>query len=72
MSKLLNDEGFKHISYHTTDVRKTFARYRARLKAIAEAEAKEKAEKEQRKTQLKQLRAERLADDKARLKARKG
>ena len=38
----------------------------------AELEAKEKAEKEQRKTQLKQLRSERLADDKARLKARKG
>ena len=38
----------------------------------AELEAKEKAEKERRKALLKQLTAARLADDKARLKARKG
>ena len=38
----------------------------------AELEAKERAEKEQRKALLKQLTAARVADDKARLKARKG
>ena len=42
MGKLLYDEIFKHVSYHTTDVRKTWAReYKrlAALKAVREAEA---------------------------------
>ena len=41
MGKLLNDEGFKHISYHATDVRKTWARERKRL---ADLKAKQEAE----------------------------
>lgn len=28
MGKLLNDENFKHVNYHGTDLRKTFARIR--------------------------------------------
>lgn len=43
MGKLLNDEGFRHISYHATDVKKTWARERARLK---ELKAKQDAESE--------------------------
>lgn len=31
MGKLNNDEGFRHISYHATDVRKTWTRERKRL-----------------------------------------
>lgn len=41
MGKLLNDENFKHISYHATDVKKTWARARKRL---AEEKAKREAE----------------------------
>lgn len=43
MGKLNNDEGFRHISYHATDVRKTWARERKRL---AELKAKQAAEAE--------------------------
>jgi len=31
MGKLLNDEQFRHVSYHSTDVRKTWARERKRV-----------------------------------------
>ena len=41
MGKLLYDENFKHVSYHSTDVKKTFARIR---KQQAEAKAKQEAE----------------------------
>ena len=45
MSRIPDDPRFKHVNvFEKTDVRKTWARERARLKAIAEAEAKEKAE----------------------------
>jgi hypothetical protein len=43
MGKLNNDEGFKHIHYNATDLRKTFARVRqeqAKAKALQEAQAK--------------------------------
>ena len=43
MSKLLNDEGFKHIHYNATDLRKTFARVR---KEQAEKKAKQDADAE--------------------------
>ena len=36
MGKLLDEETFKHVDYHHTDVRKTFARVR---KQMADAEA---------------------------------
>ena len=41
MGKLLYDEMFRHVNYHSTDVRKTIARERKRLadlKAAKEAE----------------------------------
>ena len=31
MSKLLNEDRFQHISYHHTDIRKTFARARKKI-----------------------------------------
>lgn len=43
MSKLLYDDNFKHVSYHTTNVAKTFARIR---KQQAEEAAKRDAEAE--------------------------
>ena len=43
MGKLNNDEGFKHITYHHTDVKKTWARERKRL---ADLKAKQDAEAE--------------------------
>ena len=49
MGKLLNDEQFRHVSYHSTDVRKTWARERKRLadlKIVADNAAEvERAEK---------------------------
>ena len=43
MGKLLNDEGFKYISYHATDVKKTWARERKRLAELKVAREAEEA-----------------------------
>ena len=43
MTKLNNDEAFRHVDYHFTDVRRTWARERKRLaelKAAQDSEAK--------------------------------
>ncbi len=62
MGKLLNDELFKHINYHGTDLRKTFARIRKqqaeekaareREEAAAKAEALSIEEEVQRKVRV--------------------
>ena len=44
MNRLPDDPRFRHVDYKHTDVRKTFARERARLKAAAEESAKIKAD----------------------------
>lgn len=41
MGKLPDDPRFRHVSYHATDVRRTWARERARLKAETERKAAE-------------------------------
>ena len=41
MGKLLNEEMFRHVNYHSTDVRKTWARERKRL---TDLKAKQDAE----------------------------
>lgn len=43
MGKLLNDENFKHISYHATDVKKTWARERKRLAELKAARERDEA-----------------------------
>ena len=48
MGKLLNDEGFKHVDYYQTDVRKTFARIR---KQQAEEKATREREEEEAKAE---------------------
>lgn len=52
MSKLNNDENFKHVSYHATDLRKTFARVR---KQQAEEKAAREAAKEETNSKVRAL-----------------
>jgi len=59
MGKLLDEENFRHVSYHKTDVRKTIARERARLKAAAEQAARIKAEEAARAAPVLQIAARR-------------
>jgi hypothetical protein len=45
MGKLLHEEQFKHVDYHHTNLRKTFARIRAQQKEAAKAQAESEADK---------------------------
>ncbi len=56
MGKLLNDEQFKHVSYHHTDVSKTFARERKRLADLKAArEAEEAAAEAEREAKVRKI-----------------
>ena len=48
MGKLLHDERFKHVDYHHTDLRRTFARVRAVQKEAAKVQIARENDKVER------------------------